>query len=157
MMSTLICTLPPAEERLLGLSRPLVITGGVPSTSSSSAFALAVPKSSVATRASRTISIRYRPESIPRNLAIGPPVLRKKCPRRSAHLMPRPPAAPGIWTFWEEDRVPAWAPGYPANTAPFPPPRRFSPMSSKASITVLGSPEDVQRRWQDDEYRPDYI
>jgi len=30
-------------------------------------------------------------------------------------------------------------------------------MSSKASITVLGSPEDVQRRWQDDEYRPDYI
>jgi hypothetical protein len=30
-------------------------------------------------------------------------------------------------------------------------------MSSKASITVLGSPEEVQRRWQDDRYRPDYI
>jgi len=30
-------------------------------------------------------------------------------------------------------------------------------MSSKASITVLGSPEDVQARWQDDQYRPDYI
>ena len=30
-------------------------------------------------------------------------------------------------------------------------------MSSKASITVLGSPEEVQRRWQDDQYRPDYI
>lgn len=30
-------------------------------------------------------------------------------------------------------------------------------MSSKASITVLGSPEEVQQRWQDDDYRPDYI
>jgi len=30
-------------------------------------------------------------------------------------------------------------------------------MSSKASITVLGSPEEVQRRWADDQYRPDYI
>jgi hypothetical protein len=30
-------------------------------------------------------------------------------------------------------------------------------MSSKASITVLGSPEEVQRRWQDDNFRPDYI
>ncbi len=30
-------------------------------------------------------------------------------------------------------------------------------MSSKASVTVLGSPEEVQQRWQDDEYRPDYI
>jgi hypothetical protein len=30
-------------------------------------------------------------------------------------------------------------------------------MSSKASITVLGSLEEVQKRWQDDQYRPDYI
>ena len=30
-------------------------------------------------------------------------------------------------------------------------------MSSKASITVLGSPEEVQRRWADDQYRPGYI
>lgn len=30
-------------------------------------------------------------------------------------------------------------------------------MSSKASVTVLGSLEEVRQRWQDDEYRPDYI
>jgi uncharacterized membrane protein len=30
-------------------------------------------------------------------------------------------------------------------------------MSSKAAITVLGSPEEVQRRWADDQYRPGYI
>jgi hypothetical protein len=30
-------------------------------------------------------------------------------------------------------------------------------MSSKASITVLGSLDEVQKRWQDDQYRPDYI
>jgi hypothetical protein len=30
-------------------------------------------------------------------------------------------------------------------------------MSSKASITVLGSLEEVRRRWQNDQYRPDYI
>jgi hypothetical protein len=30
-------------------------------------------------------------------------------------------------------------------------------MSSKASVTVLGSPEEVQRQWQDDQYRPSYI
>ena len=30
-------------------------------------------------------------------------------------------------------------------------------MSSKASITVLGTREEVQRRWQDDDYRPEYI
>jgi len=30
-------------------------------------------------------------------------------------------------------------------------------MSSKASVTVLGSLEEVQSRWRDDEYRPDYI
>ncbi|MDQ3724532.1 MAG: hypothetical protein M3335_01360 [Actinomycetota bacterium] len=30
-------------------------------------------------------------------------------------------------------------------------------MSSKASVTVLGSLDEVQKRWQDDEYRPDYI
>jgi hypothetical protein len=30
-------------------------------------------------------------------------------------------------------------------------------MSSKASVTVLGSLEEVQERWRDDEYRPDYI
>ena len=30
-------------------------------------------------------------------------------------------------------------------------------MSSKASITILGTREEVQRRWQDDEYRPEYI
>jgi len=30
-------------------------------------------------------------------------------------------------------------------------------MSSKASVTVLGSLDEVQQRWQDDQYRPDYI
>jgi len=30
-------------------------------------------------------------------------------------------------------------------------------MSSKASVTVLGSPEEVRRRWQEDGLRPDYI
>jgi len=30
-------------------------------------------------------------------------------------------------------------------------------MSSKASTTVLGSPEEVQRRWADEQYRPGYI
>jgi hypothetical protein len=30
-------------------------------------------------------------------------------------------------------------------------------MSSKASITVLGPREEVRQRWQDDNYRPDYI
>jgi len=30
-------------------------------------------------------------------------------------------------------------------------------VSSKASITILGTREEVQRRWQDDEYRPEYI
>lgn len=30
-------------------------------------------------------------------------------------------------------------------------------MSKKAAITVLGSPEEVQARWQDDQYRPDYV
>jgi uncharacterized membrane protein len=30
-------------------------------------------------------------------------------------------------------------------------------MSSKASITVLGSSDEVQRQWQDDQYRPSYI
>ena len=30
-------------------------------------------------------------------------------------------------------------------------------MSSKASVTVLGPPDEVQRRWQDDAYRPAYI
>jgi uncharacterized membrane protein len=30
-------------------------------------------------------------------------------------------------------------------------------MSSKASVTVLGSPEEVQRRWQEEGLRPDYI
>lgn len=30
-------------------------------------------------------------------------------------------------------------------------------MSSKAVITVLGSPQEVQRRWNQDGYRPDYI
>jgi uncharacterized membrane protein len=30
-------------------------------------------------------------------------------------------------------------------------------VSSKASITVLGTREEVQRRWQDDDYRPEYI
>ena len=30
-------------------------------------------------------------------------------------------------------------------------------MSKKAAITVLGSPEEVQARWRDDEYRPAYI
>jgi len=30
-------------------------------------------------------------------------------------------------------------------------------MSKKAAITVLGSPEEVQARWRDDEHRPAYI
>jgi hypothetical protein len=30
-------------------------------------------------------------------------------------------------------------------------------MSSKASITLLGSLDEIQQRWQDDQYRPDYI
>jgi hypothetical protein len=30
-------------------------------------------------------------------------------------------------------------------------------MSSKASVTVLGSLQEVHHRWQDDKYRPDYI
>jgi uncharacterized membrane protein len=31
-------------------------------------------------------------------------------------------------------------------------------MSSKAAVTVLGSPQEIQRRWEgDDGYRPDYI
>jgi uncharacterized membrane protein len=30
-------------------------------------------------------------------------------------------------------------------------------MSQKAAITVLGSLEEVQGRWQDDQYRPGYI
>lgn len=30
-------------------------------------------------------------------------------------------------------------------------------MSQKAAITVLGSPEEVQGRWQDDQYRPSYV
>jgi uncharacterized membrane protein len=30
-------------------------------------------------------------------------------------------------------------------------------MSSKASVTVLGSPEEVRRRWQEEGLRPDYI
>jgi hypothetical protein len=30
-------------------------------------------------------------------------------------------------------------------------------MSSKASITVFGPPEGVQRRWQGDQHRPDYV
>jgi uncharacterized membrane protein len=30
-------------------------------------------------------------------------------------------------------------------------------MSRKASITVLGPPEEVQRRWREDGLRPDYI
>ena len=30
-------------------------------------------------------------------------------------------------------------------------------MSSKASITVLGTPEEVQDRWRQDAYRPTYI
>jgi hypothetical protein len=30
-------------------------------------------------------------------------------------------------------------------------------MSRRASITVLGPPEEVKRRWQDDALRPDYI
>jgi hypothetical protein len=30
-------------------------------------------------------------------------------------------------------------------------------MSSKASVTVLGSLDEIQQRWQDDQYRPDYI
>lgn len=30
-------------------------------------------------------------------------------------------------------------------------------MSSKAAITVLGSPEEVQARWRDGAERPDYI
>jgi uncharacterized membrane protein len=30
-------------------------------------------------------------------------------------------------------------------------------MSRRASVTVLGSPEEVRRRWQEDGLRPDYI
>jgi uncharacterized membrane protein len=30
-------------------------------------------------------------------------------------------------------------------------------MTSKAVITVLGSPQEIQRRWREDGYRPDYI
>jgi hypothetical protein len=30
-------------------------------------------------------------------------------------------------------------------------------MSSKASVTVLGPPEEVRRRWQEEGLRPDYI
>jgi hypothetical protein len=30
-------------------------------------------------------------------------------------------------------------------------------MSSKAAITILGSPEEVQSRWRDDAHRPEYI
>jgi len=30
-------------------------------------------------------------------------------------------------------------------------------MTRKAAITVLGDTEEVQRRWGEDEYRPDYI
>jgi uncharacterized membrane protein len=30
-------------------------------------------------------------------------------------------------------------------------------MSSKASVTVLGSPEEVRQRWQEDGLRPEYI
>jgi uncharacterized membrane protein len=30
-------------------------------------------------------------------------------------------------------------------------------MSAKAAVTVLKSPEEVQRLWQDSEYRPEYI
>jgi uncharacterized membrane protein len=30
-------------------------------------------------------------------------------------------------------------------------------MSSKAVITVLGSPQEIQRRWREDGYRPAYI
>jgi hypothetical protein len=30
-------------------------------------------------------------------------------------------------------------------------------MSSKAVITILGSPEAIQKRWQEDGYRPEYI
>jgi hypothetical protein len=30
-------------------------------------------------------------------------------------------------------------------------------MSSKTVITVLGSPQEVQRRWNEGGYRPDYI
>jgi hypothetical protein len=30
-------------------------------------------------------------------------------------------------------------------------------MSSKAYVTVLGSPEEVQHRWQEDGMRPEYI
>jgi uncharacterized membrane protein len=30
-------------------------------------------------------------------------------------------------------------------------------MSKKASVTVLGTPEEVRRRWQEDGLRPDYI
>jgi hypothetical protein len=30
-------------------------------------------------------------------------------------------------------------------------------MSSKAVVTVLGSPQEIRRRWEEDEYRPDYI
>jgi uncharacterized membrane protein len=30
-------------------------------------------------------------------------------------------------------------------------------MGHKAAITVLGAPEEIQRRWRDDRYRPHYI
>jgi hypothetical protein len=30
-------------------------------------------------------------------------------------------------------------------------------MASKAAVTVLGSAEEVQRRWNEDGFRPDYI
>jgi hypothetical protein len=30
-------------------------------------------------------------------------------------------------------------------------------MSSKTAVTVLGSPAEIQRRWEEDGYRPDYI
>jgi hypothetical protein len=30
-------------------------------------------------------------------------------------------------------------------------------MSSKAAVTVLGSPPEIRRRWEQDGYRPDYI
>ncbi|HEX5592603.1 MAG TPA: hypothetical protein VFX35_04565 [Solirubrobacterales bacterium] len=30
-------------------------------------------------------------------------------------------------------------------------------MSKKASVTVLGSPEEVRRRWQEEDLRPEYI
>src|SRR5215218_1605887 len=30
-------------------------------------------------------------------------------------------------------------------------------MSHKAAITVLGTPEEIKHRWEDDEYRPGYV